>query len=501
MIEFDRVKKNLDDLKNHGLASHPQLETTGRERGIKSQPLKSHKGLDIVELQVHNKMKSLHIDTMSAYKDAITLERQKVHPNLIKIELNSEENADLDYDLPTETPKIIFSDIIESRRSTLLEMGNKAFDSLNNLTQFKEKNDLGREAEYPDNRTNYFLMIGGVILVVGILMFGLLSSQDSDSTFMGIIATVLLVSAFNTVSGIISSECLRAFYHKADALRLTSKTIFFVLGISTILFNLGIGHYRDALDPDYPTESTSETTNVETPQTDILDSITSTPREGVSNGISIETNSPSEQAITLLFRKFLLLNELHSYFLTILGIILLAATMWLAWKSDDEYFQYGEKTRHHNRSITEWNAEHETIINNLKTQYNRIHENLQASRINFVDMREMVITNYDNFSTQANQLIMEIENACIDSICVYRTANIEVRPKLTPAPSHWDENWRPGWDKFITSSTDFLCSQEEALIITQQRDQEISNQITDLEEIYQNYIDQVSSFGPITKKS
>ena len=113
----------------------------------------------------------------------------------------------------------------------------------------------------------------------------------------------------------------------------------------------------------------------------------------------------------------------------------------------------------------------------------------------------MIITHYDNFSAEAIKLIQQIKDVCIDSIEVYRTANQEVRPKLTPAPDHWDDNIRLNWDEFIPSRIDFLCSQEEALTITQQRDEEINNQITDLKEIFKNYLYELSTYGPITKKS
>lgn len=502
MIEFDNIKKRLHDCKEHGIASHSVLKTTGMDRGKKSQPLKSHNGFDIVELEVHNALKSLNIDTISTYKDAVTLEHNKIHPNLIKIKLSSEETADLEfYDIPTEDPNNTFSNIIQRRRSVLIESGKNAVDSFKKLTQFKERNVLSREAEYPVNRIKYFLIIGGVVLMMIVLMFVLLSSQESDSTFNGILVMVLLIVAINTGIGIISSECLRAYKHQADALRITSKAIFIVVIVFTIFFNLGIGHYRDALDADYPTVPISETTNDEIPQIGTEDSISQTPTEDENVSISTEDSSPSSQAITLLFRKFFLLNELHSYILTILGFVLFGAVIWLAWKSDDEYFQYGQTTRQYKRSIAEWNTVHEKIINDLNNQYNRIHENLQSSRINFVEKRELIITHYDNFSAEAIKLIQQIKDVCIDSIEVYRTANQEVRPKLPPAPDHWDDNIRLNWDEFIPSRIDFLCSQEEALTITQQRDEEIINQITDLKEIFKNYLYELSTYGPITKKS
>jgi len=497
-MEFDRVKKKLDALK-HGLASHADLKRRGSERGFESEPLKSHEGLDIVELEVYNSMKDLHRETILTYENAIAHERKKTHSNLIKVESNSLDNADLNHDLPKEDSHSIFSDSMEKYRSDLTETGSKAIDSLKNITKFKEKNHLDREAEYPDNRTNFFLIIAGVIFVVGLFMFGLLSPQESDSSIIGILGTVLLILAFNTVSGIISSECIRAFRHQVDALRITSKIIFFVLGVLAIVFNLGIGHYRDALDPDYPTIAISETTNIENSEIDTESNITQNPTE--NDDISAESSSASEQAIALLFRKILFLNELHSYILTILGIILLLATIWLAWNNDDEYFRYGEKTRQYKRSITQWNSAHEKIRNALKIQYNRMHENLQASRINFVDQRAVILQNYDNFSTEADQLIQQIKETCELSICVYRTANKEVRPKLTPAPHHWDENWKPNWDKFIPSNPDYLCSQEEAFTITEHRNQEINDRITDLEETYQSFLNQVSRFGPRIEKS
>jgi len=491
-MEFDTIKNNLDILHKQGSEFRCELERQAKDRGLNSRPLKSHKGPDTVELNIERRFESLHNNTLSAYNTAVICIRSGVHPDLIKLDIKLRENSDSNNDLNLEDPTITFSAIMENHRSALSDTGSKANDAIENLIQFKKENKLERNAEYPDNRKNIFWTIGGVLLLIGIFAFGLLYSQESDSSTRGFIGTVFLILLVNSVCGYFSAEAFRASKHSNEALRTSSKIVISALIVSAIAFNLGIGHYRDALVPSYPPPETNETNNYEISETQ-----NESTQNLSENNNSIPTqSSPGQDAIILLFSRFILLNDLFSYILTISGVIFFSTIFWLVWRNDDAYFMYGWKTRQCKRNFNQWNSERDKVLNQLQIQHEHINNNLQESRIDFVEKRNLILTNYDQFFTIANDLITEIKNAFGDSIQMYRTTNIEVRPLQTPPPPHWLEPWESNWSKLTQATTDFLCSQEDAHNLTQRRERTIGEHISILEEKYQEFRDEVFGFGP-----
>jgi len=339
-MEFDTIRNNLDILHKQGSEFRCELERQAKDRGFNSMPLKSHKGPDTVELDIERRFESIHNNTFTAYNNAVDHIRSGVHPDLIKRDIKLRENSDSNNDLNLEDPTITFSAMMENHRSALSDTGSKASDSLENLTLFKEEHRLERGAEYPDNRNNIFWTIGGVLLLFGIFAFGLLYSQESDSSTQGFIGTVFLILFVNSVWGYFSSEALRASKHSNETLRTSSKIFLSVLIVSAIAFNLGIGHYRDALDPSYPPPETNVPNNNESPETQNE----STQNLSENNNSAPTQSSPGQETISLLFSRFILLNDLFSYILTLSGIIFFSTIFWLVWRYDDEYFMYGIKT-------------------------------------------------------------------------------------------------------------------------------------------------------------
>ncbi len=432
-MPFDSIKNDLDSQKR-GSLSTVEIERIAEQRGINSQPLKSDSVPDIRELIIINICQGLHTETLSCYANDEIDVRSKVHPYLIKTKFDSSEQSDWISDIPQEDSSIIFSAIMNNNRYDLDETGRKALNEQNDLIQFKKENKLDREAEYPDNQRKIFLIIGGVISVIGVSTLGLLASQDSDFSTLGVFGATLLILLINSILGIISAEVFRAWNHCRESLRITSKILLFILVTLVIIFNLGIGHYRDAMDPNYPPISTSEASDPNNSETQ------SESTQIVSDNENIATSEhrSSQEAADLLFSKFIVMNDFFSYILVILGIILFGAITWLMWKNDDEYLLYGRKTRQFKRHMKDWYTVQKNILSNLQTERDQITNRLKESQIDFVKERNSVLTIYKNSLITATNLIDDIRATCVISIRIYRTANRAVRPKLTPPPPQWD---------------------------------------------------------------
>jgi len=487
-MKFCQIKDKLDALQKDGPVSGSELKRRGDEEGCNSNPLKSLPGLDNVELEIERAFEFLHYETLTTYKNKVTQERSNVHINLIKQDNKPSEISDPKIDIPREDPTNTFSSCLEKYHSALNKTGSKAIDAQESLTRFKKDNGLDREAECPGNQI-IFLIIGGILFLIVIFTYYLLASQESDSSSVRVLGTVLLI---NSILGFISAELLRAFNHYKEALRTTSRIVFYAFIVSAIIFNLGIGHYRDALDPNYPPKP------LETDITEIPETQNESPQTLSETTNSADTwRSPSQEAINLLFSKFIFFNGIFSYVLAFLGIILFSIIGYFVWIHDDGYLLYGLKTRRYNQHINKWNTVRQEIVFELQTEHDRMGKDLQESRINFVQEYDSILANYDDFWATASNLIRNIRRACVNSNLIYRTANRIARQRLTPPPPHWDKPWEPvSWQNLTQESIDFLCSQEDAHVLTQQRNLIIDEKIEKLNEIYQDFLDKVSNFGP-----
>ncbi len=509
-MNVNGIRKRLLALENSQFGPEGMKER-GESRGKIGEPIKSHEELDSVEIQSEQSYKRLHEDTVAAYSDAIQAERTKIDPRLLGQDpTNAETNSPENHRASAEAENR-FSDILEGHRTDLTAFGGKAKDASGNLNQFRSKhrNQLEERApEYPENRKKVSIMIGVIVLGISTAMCALLYPQDDSSTFVDILGAVLLVVVINSVIGITLAESWRAKRHQFHAFRVGSVFILIVGGIVSILLNLGNGHYRDALDPDFPAHG-PDTTGIEIPRPDTTsneasaeivphDNCTriSTSRNG---GTNVE-DQPSSEALCLLISRPFRFNELHSVIYAILGGILLLSIAWLWWINDDEYFLYGSKARRHARRLSEWHKIRDDVVRLLQAQRDQSIRKIEESHIDLIANREESIRSCNDHLATIIKLLQEIKEDCESSILSYRTANIEARPRLIKYPPHWDKRWSPSWVNLPSEPLADLCSLEEARKLAQHEDEIINAEIATVEARYQDYLRQVSNFGPQTEQ-
>ena len=490
-MDINRFRDRLLSLVSSEYGPKAMIEK-GKNRGKVGEPIISHEGLDTVEIPSEREYKYLHEDTVKEYNERVKTERDKVDPRLWGQESNTEENSPEAHRASTKITNH-FSDILENHRTDLTTLGGRAKDASGNLEQFRDRHGLERAPEYPENRKRDIIIILGLVLGIGVAMYSFLASQDESSAFVYTLGTVLLVVAINLIIGITSAEAWRARKHQFPAFRIGSVLILVVSALLAVTINLGNGHYRDALDPDYPVYG-SDTTSIEVseivPQDEYIRITDSCPY------ITDVENQPSREALCLLARKYFLLNELHSAIYALLGGILFLTTAWLWWRNDDEYFLYGPKARRCRRRLSEWYRVRDKVVKLLQGQREQFIKNLEASRIDLITNRKDAIKNCHNLKDDCTKLLQEVKEDCENSIRSYRTANIEVRPLIVGHPSHWDEPWEPSWNGLDSEPLRDLCSEEEARRLAQHQDEIMDAVINAVDEKYQAYLHQISSFGP-----
>ena len=219
------------------------------------------------------------------------------------------------------------------------------------------------------------------------------------------------------------------------------------------------------------------------------------PANGSATSATFE-DQPSREALCLLTNRPLSLDELHSVMYTLLGFILLLAVSWFWWRNDDEYFLYGPKARRCTRRISEWHNIRGQVVGLLQSQRDQSISDIEDSHIDLVKNQEDAVRNCNDHSAKTNKLLQEIKEACEDSIHSYRTANIEIRPRLVVYPSHWNTRWTPSWIHLPSDPLDDLCSKEKAAKLAKHEDQIRGSRISAIEEDCHTFLQQVFTFGP-----
>ena len=259
-MDTDKIRSRLRSLQESAKVGSDGMIEQGRERGKIGEPVRSQEDLDTIEIQAEQSYKALYEDTVKEYYDAITAERANIDSRLLG------KGVDTAID-PSKNPPVSatvrnrFSDVIEEHRTDLTIFGGRAKGFSNNLNQFKTEHNLKQAAEYPKNRWRSIIIILAWILCTGIAMYALLASQNESLAFADIFWTVFLVVSVNSIVGIMAAESWRARKHQFSAFRIGSVFTLIFLALIAIAINLGSGHYRDALDPEFPAYS-SDTTNL-----------------------------------------------------------------------------------------------------------------------------------------------------------------------------------------------------------------------------------------------
>ena len=455
----------------------------GTERGYIGKPTRSHEELDTVEIVAEQTYKGLYEDTMRVYDDYIQSETEGV-PSQLFVNDSEKEFKVQGGNSSSSMANNRFSEILEKSRTSLSVHGLSAVKSTENLKQFRAIHHLERVAEFPENREKRITIILSILLSISsVFIIGLISSTSPDgSNQFDILGTGLMIIGINTVLGIIAAESWRARKHQLASFRIGAIFLLVIISFISLTVNLGSGHYRDALNPEFPPNQSIDSNNDEPSLVEQVD--------------NCSRSSSSSETLCLLTKHPFTFNEFHSIFVVLIGIMLMTITAWYWWKNDDEYFLYGTKTRKHARHLSEWHQVREHVVRSLQTQYDQSVQTIRGARIDFREHRKKIIRNCGNHLDSATTLMKEIEETCENSIRSYRTANIEVRPRLVGYPPHWDEKWMPSWGKLMPASLSDLCSQEQAIKLMREQDEMIDREILAVETLYQEYLEKITGFGP-----
>jgi len=288
----------------------------------------------------------------------------------------------------------------ESAKQRIKEIKHEYRVRKDDLEKFKAKNNITREASYPNSK----------ILYIGIIMVILLSETSLNAYFfakgneLGLIggaAQALIISLINVVSAFFLGGYL------VKKLNLVKKSpvlkygvLASLLGFATVIlfFNLLVGHLRVQL--------------------------------------GIDPDAAYVEAIKTFMAAPFGLNEFDSIILVIVGLLSFLIAFTDFYKMDDEYPGYGQLDRKYQDALIDFNELKEELLEEIegssKSILNKLETQQMTSKVIMQELMEVPIFR-QKLQDHAREYFRYLNNTYSSMISLYREINNDNRTDDAPA--------------------------------------------------------------------
>ncbi len=288
----------------------------------------------------------------------------------------------------------------ESAKQRIKEVKHEYSVRKNDLEKFKSKNNITREASYPNSK----------ILYIGIIMVILLSETSLNAYFfakgneLGLIggaAQALIISLINIVFAFFLGGYLVKklnLVKKSPVLKYGVLAALIGAFIVIVLFNLLVGHLRVQL--------------------------------------GIDPDAAYVEAIKTFMAGPFGLNEFDSIILVIVGLLSFLIAFTDFYKMDDEYPGYGQLDRKYQEALIDFNELKEELLEEIegssKSILNKLETQQMTSKVIMQELMEVPIFR-QKLQDHAREYFRYLNNTYGSMISLYREINNDNRTDDAPA--------------------------------------------------------------------
>ncbi len=228
------------------------------------------------------------------------------------------------------------------------------------INHFKKVNSIRRAAFYPDSHILTFSMLF-LALILESMLNGVFFAEGSDAGLVGGIAIAFIISFFNISIGFVTGFYLRYKNHVIKSKMFMSYMFLIISIVFSFVFNLLVGHYREALgiDPD--------------------------------NAKSVAVQKFAEGIMSI--------YDVQSWLLIAVGLVFFGLAIYKGYKLDDKYPEYGKICRNREQIKDDINSEKEILFE----EFDELHEDFEV-RLDQISKDIQVI------SKRLNSYVNAIEN-------------------------------------------------------------------------------------------
>ena len=292
---------------------------------------------------------------------------------------------------------------VDEGKATLFTLWRNACLIEKQWNDFRAKNNLLHPADYPLSRLwNFAIII--VILATESILNGSFLARGLETGLLGGVVQAFAIAAINVVFGVFLGDCIvRHVFHRSWAMRTLAYIEIPISAGIAVLFNLLVGHYRDALGGADPMHASQ-----------------------------VALNTFSDHPFVL--------AEFQSWILFAMGLFFWTVAALDGFKMDDPYPGYGKINRKHEEIIQEYTNEKANIIGDLSHTRDRAIEYIHSARQSLAERKAMLSGALESrerlvhlFDVHQNYL----NRAANDLLSVYRKA-CQHAGALLPTSKHFN---------------------------------------------------------------
>ena len=231
----DRLFADWDLWEYDKLRDHFELEVTAKKNASKNSPITSALTPDY-----------FHNDLTSRYEKIVNEKTLVIITQLDILETRSEK-AQQQLNLLDDIKSLFTNRLnqdLETLRPAITAAESKAISRREELKVFKERNNLTRDASYPDSSIWHFFVLFGLVVIESIIN-GVMFQEGSRSGYLGGVSIAVLISLINVAAGFLVGAYWGKLSWSIHQLpKYAGYLGFGIWGIFTIWFNLLVGHIR-----------------------------------------------------------------------------------------------------------------------------------------------------------------------------------------------------------------------------------------------------------------
>ena len=243
----------------------------------------------------------------------------------------------------------------------------KSYDRAeDDLQNFRKENKIRREAHYPASNWQSIGFLS-IALIIESILNGTMFAAGSDEGLIGGVALAFIISVINIGFGFINGWLVLRYKNHISKLKVLAAYLFsLILFSGTLLFNLLIAHYREAL--------------LKTP------------------------DNADQVAVEALKSGIFSINDVQSWLLFGLGMIFMILAVYKGYHQDDEYPGYGalsKRKNHAKEEVSELKEEATEALEELHADY---LEQLEGNCKRALQINKSIISYISAFEQQKSIL-------------------------------------------------------------------------------------------------
>jgi gas vesicle protein len=366
------------------------VEALSKQSARENKPLSNSNSPDANELKFREHLSRKGFQSANKVKQSLSDLRDSILNTSI-----AKETSEVDQ-MTSKFERQISSNL-PSKLSHLKHLEDDYRQSNDDLNHFKKSNSLRRTATYPDSHTLTisFLFLA---LIAESMLNGVFFAEGSDSGLIGGIAIAMVISLFNILFGFSTGLFILRYKNHISRVISIFSYIGLILALAlSFVFNLLVGHYREAL--------------------------------------GIDPDNAQSVAVDNFVNGIMTIHDVQSWLLIAIGLCFFGFAIFKGYKFDDEYPKYGKIYRSREAIKEEINS----VKENIYDEFDELH-------IEFDNKLEEIYEDVKMISRRLNSHVNAIENQesiyrtysthlqnCSDYVVkLYRDINVHERESAPP---------------------------------------------------------------------